>query len=204
MPIFLHVGCGRNRKDKTTRGFNSEDWIEIRLDIDKKAHPDVLGSMTDMSDVETSSVDAVFSSHNIEHLNAHEVPIALKEFLRVLKSDGFAVITCPDLQSVCQQVAQDKLLEPLYETTMGIPVTPIDILYGFRPDLAAGKTHMAHRYGFTVKVMWEALKDAGFQTVALARREKRFDLFAVASKSFKTDPEIRELAGCHFPLSNKE
>ena len=199
MPIFLHVGCGRNRKENTTRGFNSGDWTEITLDIDEAVDPDVLGSMTDMSDVETSSVDAVFSSHNIEHLNAHEVPIALKEFLRVLRPDGFAVITCPDLQSVCQRVAEDKLLEPLYETSKGIPVTPIDIIYGFRPDLAAGKIYMAHRCGFTLKVMGAVLKGVGFQSVATMRREKYFDLFAVASKSSKTESEIRELAGYHFP-----
>ena len=199
MPTFLHVGCGVNKKDNTTRGFNSKDWTEIRFDIDKAAHPDVLGTMTDMSAIETSSVDAIFSSHNIEHLNAYEVPIALKEFLRVLRPDGFAVITCPDLQSVCQQVAEDKLLEPLYETSMGVPVTPIDIIYGFRPDLEAGKSYMAHRCGFTKKVMGGVLKGVGFQSIATMRRESKFDLFAVASKSMKTDPEIRELARCHFP-----
>ena len=199
MPTFLHVGCGRNYKDKTTRGFNSEDWTEIRLDIDNAANPDVLGTMTSMPDVKSGSVDAVFSSHNIEHLNAHEVPIALKEFLRVLKADGFVVITCPDLQSVCQQVAEGKLLEPLYETTLGLPVTPLDIIYGFRPDLERGLEHMAHRCGFTVKVMGELLKGVGFPSLALMRREKAFDLFAVASKSVKTESEIRELAGFHFP-----
>ena len=44
-----------------------------------------------------ASVDAVFSSHNIEHLYPHEVPLALKEFMRVLKPDGFVLMTCPDL-----------------------------------------------------------------------------------------------------------
>ena len=46
----------------------------------------------------------------------HEVPIALREFYRVLKEDGMVVITCPDLQSVCEAVVQDKLLEPLYKS----------------------------------------------------------------------------------------
>lgn len=117
----------------------------------------------------------------------------------MLRPDGFAVITCPDLQSVCQQVAEDKLLEPLYETSMGVPVAPIDIIYGFRPDLAAGKNYMAHRCGFTKKVMGTLLKGVGFQSVATMGRESYFDLFAVASKSMKTDPEIRELARFHFP-----
>jgi predicted SAM-dependent methyltransferase len=38
-------------------------------------------------------MDALYSSHNIEHVFAHEVVPTLKEFRRVLKPDGFVVIT---------------------------------------------------------------------------------------------------------------
>ena len=96
MKTFLHVGCVPKRKDKTTRGFATDLWQEIRLDIDPSVAPDITGTMTDMSAVPSASVDAIFSSHNIEHLYPHEVPVALAEFKRVLKPDGFAVITCPD------------------------------------------------------------------------------------------------------------
>ena len=99
MPVFLHVGCGPKHKDRTP--FASQNWREIRLDIDSAVQPDVIGTMTDMKAVRDASVDAVFSSHNIEHLYPHEVPIALAEFYRVLKPDGFVLLTCPDLQSVC-------------------------------------------------------------------------------------------------------
>lgn len=64
MNTFLHVGCGPKHKHQTTRGFNSDNWQEVRLDIDEKVNPDVLGTMTDMPGVQTGSVDAVFSSHN--------------------------------------------------------------------------------------------------------------------------------------------
>ena len=97
---LLHVGCGPKRKAQTTRGFNTDAWSEIRLDIDPSVSPDVTGTMTEMSSVASGSVDAIFSSHNIEHLYPHEVPVALAEFLRVLNDDGFAVIACPDLKSV--------------------------------------------------------------------------------------------------------
>jgi len=65
--------------------------------------------MLDMAAVADASVDAIYSAHNIEHVYAHEVPQVLKEFLRVLKPEGFLVVTCPDLQTVCQLVAEDKL-----------------------------------------------------------------------------------------------
>ena len=75
------------------------------MDIDASVQPDLIGTMTDMKAVDDVSVDAVFSSHNIEHLYPHEVPIALAEFHRVLKPNGFVLLTCPDLQSVCTRVA---------------------------------------------------------------------------------------------------
>jgi len=119
MKTFLHVGCGPKRKDRTTAGFNTPEWNEVRFDIDEKANPDILGTMLDMSGVASGSVDAIFSSHNIEHIYPHEVPLALAEFLRVLKPDGFLVVTCPDLQSVCALIAEDKLTEPAYDSPAG-------------------------------------------------------------------------------------
>lgn len=201
MPTFLHIGCGPKRKPQTTRGFNTPDWTEIRLDIDAAVQPDVIGTMTDMSAVATESVDAIYSSHNIEHLYPHEVPVALAEFLRVLKPDGFFVVTCPDLQSVCALVAEDKLLDAAYTSPAG-PIAPLDILYGHRPAMARGNLYMAHRCGFTQKVLSGTLQASGFQSVAtLARgRAPFFDLFALASKSERPEADMRQLAGLHFPL----
>jgi hypothetical protein len=83
MKTFLHVGCGNNTKQQAGRGFQGDEWREIRFDINPEVKPDIIGTMTDMSAVESSSVDALFSSHNIEHLYPHEVPLALAEFKRV-------------------------------------------------------------------------------------------------------------------------
>jgi len=197
---FLHVGCGMNRKDRTTRGFNKPEWQEIRFDIDPSVNPDVIGTMTDMSAVDAGSVDAIFSSHNIEHLYAHEVPVALSEFHRVLNQDGFVVITCPDLQSVAKLVAEDKLLEPAYQSPAG-PIAPLDILYGFRASMARGNLFMAHRCGFTQKVLHGTLSAAGFKSVVTASRgfAPYYDLWALASKKERTEEILRALAGDHFP-----
>ncbi|NMG04255.1 class I SAM-dependent methyltransferase [Azoarcus taiwanensis] len=196
---FLHVGCGPLRKESTTPGFNTTEWQELRLDIDQSVAPDIVGTMTDMSGVADASVDAVYSSHNIEHLYAHEVPIALAEFLRVLKPDGFAVITCPDLKSVCALVADDKLTDTAYISGLG-PNTPNYILYGFRPSMAQGNLYMAHRSGFTEKVLGGTLSAAGFAMVATMARPAAFDLWAVACKAPRSSDEMHALAAAHFPL----
>lgn len=198
MKTFLHVGCGPKHKQQTTRGFNQDSWLERRLDIDESVNPDVIGTMTHMPAVESDSMDAIFSSHNIEHLYPHEVPLALAEFLRVLKDDGFLVVTCPDLQSVCALVAQDKLTEPAYESPAG-PIAPLDILFGHRPSMANGNLFMAHRCGFTQKVLVATLQAAGFQSVASSCRPGHFDLWALASKSALSEADARTLALEHFP-----
>ena len=198
MQTFLHVGCGPKHKDQTTRGFNQPHWSEKRLDIDESVKPDVVGTMTQMPGVASASMDAVFSSHNIEHLYPHEVPGALAEFLRVLKDDGFFVVTCPDLQSVCALVAQDKLTEAAYQSPAG-PIAPLDILYGHRASMARGNLYMAHRCGFTQKVLVATLQAAGFKSVASICRPNHFDLWALASKSERGEAEIRALAAEHFP-----
>ncbi len=195
---FLHVGCGPKRKERTTRGFNTAAWSEIRLDIDPSVSPDVIGTMTDMASVSSGSVNAVFSSHNIEHLYPHEVPLALAEFMRVLTSDGFAVITCPDLQSVCALIAEDKLTEAAYTSPAG-PIAPLDILYGHRPAMARGNLYMAHRCGFTQSVLAATLKASGFASVASMRRSgPNFDLWALASKSARSEGEMTQLAQTYF------
>ncbi|HTR00966.1 MAG TPA: methyltransferase domain-containing protein [Candidatus Acidoferrum sp.] len=200
MNTLLHVGCGNARIQHTTAGFNDGTWRELRVDINPAVKPDVLGSMLDMSSVADASVNAVYSSHSIEHLYPHEVPQALAEFLRVLKHDGFAVFTCPDLQSICQLVAEDKLLEPAYEVPAG-KITPLDMLYGFRRDLALGNVWMAHHSGFTRSSLTAILKENGFGSVLVMARNfaPHYDLWAIAGKSARDDADMLELMSKHFP-----
>ncbi len=198
MKTFLHVGCGPARKDQTTRGFNTPEWFELRIDTDESVQPDFAGTMMDMSAVADASVDAVFSSHNIQFLYPHQVMVALAEFKRVLKDDGFVVIVCPDLQSACAMITEDKLTETLYTSASG-PVAAIDIFYGQRSQMTLGNLNVAHHCGFTQRILAGTLDEAGFPAAACMRRESHFDLRAVASKAEMSEENIRALAVAHFP-----
>ena len=197
MKTFLHVGCGLQNKSSCF-GFNNDNWKEIRLDFDKNVNPDIVGTLTDMKSVETGSVDAVYSSHNIEHIFPHEVPIALREFYRVLKEDGIVVITCSDLQSVGEAIAQDKLLEPLYESPEG-SVTAFDILYGHRKTTADGNIYMIHKSGFTYSLLNTAFYEAGFKARYGGRRPSACDLFLVAFKQKIPEEEIKKIGNPFIP-----
>ena len=198
MKTFLNVGCGPKSELKI-RGFDNDDWKEIRLDIDEGVNPDIVGTLTDMKLVETASVDAVHSAYNIDHIYPHEVPIALAEFYRVLKEDGIVYIRCPDIQLISEAVINDQLLEALYESPAG-PISPIDIIYGNRQEIVEGNEYMAKKCGFTYSVLNMAFSEAGFK----ARYGGRLafngaELVLVAFKQKKNEEEIKKIANPFLP-----
>ena len=196
MKKLLHIGCGP-KTILQIKGFDPSDWQEIRFDIDPYVKPDVIGTLTDMSALESDSVDAVFSSHNIEHLYPHEVPLALKEIFRVLKPSGFLLLTCPDIQSVSEMVAKDQLTEPLYNSAAG-PISAIDILYGHRGFIAQGNHFMAHRCGFTFKVLTGSIIAEGFKTIIGRRDQKNYALWVMAFKAENNEIDKDALALQYF------
>ena len=177
--LVLHVGCGPYNPDALPEPLRTPNWREVRLDIDPNVKPDLIGSMTDMSAVLNELVDAVFSSHNLEHLYAHEVPLALAEFYRVLKPGGFVLITLPDIQAVAEHVAQGNLEEPLYISPAG-PVTALDILYGLQTAIANGNHFMAHRTAFTAETLHQKLEQTGFRKLEV--HKKNLNLWATGYK----------------------
>ena len=194
MKTLLNVGCGWSNISQL-KGFNNDNWKEIRFDIDKKVNPDIEGTLTDMSLVETASVDAIYSSYNLDHIYAHEVPIAFKEFYRVLNEDGIVVVKCPDIQSVCELIAQDKLLEPLYEVKGWGPIYPIDVIYGNRQQIQMGNEYMAKKVGFTYSALNASLAEAGFKARYGGRMPNYGgELAIVAFKQKIPEEQIKKIA----------
>jgi predicted SAM-dependent methyltransferase len=155
-----------------------QGWEEVRFDIDPEVKPDVLGSILDLGAIfEPQSFDAVWSSHVIEHLYAHEVFPTLREFHRVLKPDGFALITSPDLESVAQFIIEHGIAAIAYNSPAG-PIRPLDMLYGHSRAIEEGHVYMAHRTGFTSERLGNLLLMAGFPTVST--RTENFEVCALA------------------------
>jgi len=178
LKTLLHVGCGTAPPSRLPDCFKTGNWKEIRLDIDPKAKPDIIASVTDMAAVGTSTVEAVWSSHNIEHLEGHQVSTALLEIRRVLKPGGFALITLPNLEDIARLIACGKGEEVLYVSPAG-PITPLDMLYGHQKSIQNGNLYMAHRTGFTVQRLSRLLIEAGFQDVRVTTGAN-YDLWSIA------------------------
>lgn len=176
--IVLHVGCGLSGRERLHPAVAAPNWREVRLDIDPVVKPEIVADITKMTNVRGGVADAIFSSHNLEHLYAHQVDLALKEFRRVLKPHGFVILYTPDLLALARRIAEDKLDDPIYVSRSG-PITPLDSLYGFRPMLAKGKLNYAHHMGFTAKTLRAAFLASGFADAAITNLGE-WDLVACA------------------------
>lgn len=154
----LHVGCGHSRLPEPL--FPVAEWREIRLDIDPAVAPDIVASLTELP-LADASVSAVFSSHNMEHLAPRDVPVALAEFFRVLRPGGFCLVAVPDVQQAAAWIADGRGDDVAYVAPCG-PVTPFDVVFG-HAGMRADNPWMAHRTGFTLASLRQAMIAAGFR-----------------------------------------
>ncbi len=188
----LHVGCGPKRAAKLHPAFRGPQWQEVRLDVNANVAPDILGSMVDLKPwIADGTYDAVWSSHNLEHIDTYEVPTALREFVRILKPSGFALITCPDLMEIALRVVRGELEKPLYTSPVG-PITPLDMLFGHIDSVRAGNGYMRHHTGFTEERLGQSLVAAGFHEVRVAKGNQ-YDLWALAMMPECVPAEMEQL-----------
>ncbi|MDM9379952.1 glycosyltransferase [Chlorogloeopsis sp. ULAP01] len=138
--LKLHLGCGGNVKEgylNVDQYFSAQDIIQI----------DIFNIP-----LENNSVDEIFTEHMLEHLSKYEVPIALKEWARVLKPSGKLVMNLPNLEWCLQQ----WLIKPEEER------------WGWQLDTIFGlQTHPGefHKTGFTKPHLSQLLKTAGFREI---------------------------------------
>jgi len=174
----LNVGSGFYAPEKLHSAFRNSGWKEVRYDIDTLVKPDIVGSIVDMAAVVSESCDAIWCSHNLEHLHTYEVPKALSEFRRVLNPGGFALITTPDLEGIAELVVAGRLEDAAYQSPAG-PITALDMLFGLSSAIANGNHFMAHNTAFTADRLGRLLIDAGFAE-AFAKRGPAYDVWALA------------------------
>src|SRR5579884_3968600 len=186
---FVNLGSGRQGSAWIPPIF--ADWRELRVDVDPSVAPDILADVTDLSAIESGSVDAVWSSHCLEHLFLYQVSQAVKEAYRILADDGFLCLLVPDLQAVAEYIASDRLHEVVYESAAG-PVIAHDMLFGYGPYVEKGRPSMAHRCGFTPTLLLQKLQEAPFAEIVLRRRPNRQELAAIACKRPAPDDAARE------------
>jgi SAM-dependent methyltransferase len=178
--ILVHVGSGSPNNRPLPLCFEAEQWMEVRVDIDRRTQPNIVASVTNMPGVPDEGAHAVLSSHTHEHLEDHEVAQGFDEIYRVLKKGGFLMMNVPDLAAVAEMILEGRVDEVIYDSKAG-PVRPIDMLFGHQDSIKRGNSFMAHRTGFTAERLQAFCLSAGFTDVRV-RRGQQWDLWAVAVK----------------------
>ncbi|WP_412774641.1 class I SAM-dependent methyltransferase [Nitrobacter sp.] len=187
---MLNAGSGPGSARRIARMVREQDLTEVRFDIDPGVQPDVVGSILDLGkSFKPQSFDVIWSSHVLEHLYAHDVFPALRQFHRILKRDGFALIMTPDLEAVARFIVEQGVATVAYHSPSG-PIRPLDMLYGHSRAIEEGHAHMAHRTGFTAERLGNLLLMAGFLTVSVAT--ENFEVRALALMPEADDTAIKK------------
>ena len=189
----LNVG-GQSRGIQLPPAYGT--FEHVLLDLDPDVGADIVLDVRQLSSLEPQQFDAVYCSHNLEHVRQHDVPVVLAGFRHVLKPGGLAHIIVPDLQElmvVCVQQGID-LDGLLYESPMG-PITPLDVLYGHGGMMAqSGQDFYAHRTGFSRRTLANVVEASGFSPMFCQQGNLELNLI-----TFNGDPDP-ELAAL-FDLS---
>ncbi len=85
-------------------------------------------------------------------------------------------------------ITDDRLLDVTYQSPSG-PITPLDMIYGYREFIRTGMSGMQHKTGFTASTLERVLTDLGFPYVVCTQRNS--EIMAFASRS-PLDPDILE------------
>lgn len=145
MRTVLIAGSGEEGPQWTEQG-----WSVVRLDIDPRTDPDIVGDMTKLGEV--GPFEAVACNNALEHLYPHEVDRALREFHRVLVPGGTVVIQVPDLQDV----------KPTEDLIPEIGLSGLHLMYG-DPARLQEFPYMAHHSGFVENTLRRVMEMAGFK-----------------------------------------
>ncbi|MEH6951372.1 methyltransferase domain-containing protein [Nitrobacter sp. NHB1] len=187
---MLNAGSGPGSARRIARMVDEQDLKEVRFDIDPGVEPDVVGSILELEkSFDPQSFDVIWSSHVLEHLYAHEIFPTLRQFHRILKLDGFALIMSPDLEAVAHFIVEQGIAAVAYNSPAG-PIRPLDMLYGHSRAVEEGHLHMAHRTGFTAERLGNLLLMAGFPTVSVAT--ENFEVCALALMPEADDAAIKK------------
>lgn len=91
----LDLGCGPEKVIDTKNVVGVDSCKDTAM-FGIQMNPDVKSDIETLGLFASGSVDAVFSSHVLEHFPYAKVPAILKEWFRVIKTDGHLVLYLPD------------------------------------------------------------------------------------------------------------
>jgi len=132
------------------------------LNIQKNDGVDFVGNITDLSQFEDESIDEIYASHVVEHIDQKSIQKTFKGINRVLKNDGKFYISVPDLDILCRIFIEKKAPSKVKFHVMRM-------MFGGQID-----EFDYHYFGWNYEFLNSYLIGAGFKK---NERVKTFDIF---------------------------
>lgn len=132
------------------------------LNIQKKDGVDFLGDISDLSQFQENSIQEIYASHVVEHIDQKNIKKTLKGIYRILKDDGKFYVSVPDLDILCRIFIEKN--------------APLKVKYHVMRMMFGGQTDKFdyHYFGWNFEFMNNYLLEAGFKRI---ERVKTFDIF---------------------------
>jgi len=150
-----------------------EGWTTV--DIDREKDPDIVNAAQDLVDISDGSVDEIFSSHMIEHVEETEVVPMLKVWLRKLNAGGTLTVYVPDVEG------------PWRAYLSGDPDVPAErVLFAMIGADPIESKYQRHKTFFWPNRLKELVEQAGFSAVrTIPCREDRVMEFGLVAEKPK-------------------
>ena len=142
-------------------GETKKDGWKI-LNAQEKHNPDYIGNIEDLTQFENETIDEIYASHIIEHINQKKMQNTFKGIFRILKKGGKFYVSVPDLEILCH-----FFVSPL--ANKKIKFHTMRMIYGGQID-----NYDYHYFGWNYEFMNDYLRGAGFSEV---KRVDSFGLF---------------------------
>ena len=146
----LHIG-GKIKKD---------GW-KI-MNIQKNPEVDFIGDLSDLSQFQDESIEEIYASHVLEHVDQKKALKTLEGVNRVLKTKGKFYISVPDMDTLCH-----FFINPLTDSKIKFHV--MRMMFGGQID-----KNDYHYFGWNYEFMQDYLKRANFTKI---ERVASFGLF---------------------------
>lgn len=161
--IKLHLGCGSNILN---------DYINVDGEYCASQTNIVIHNLTEFYPLADDTVDEILSVHVIEHIMPNLVEYMFKEWLRILKPGGCAIVEWPDLLKMCKYLVDDP--SRIYSDNKKVQKRGIAGIFGFISKYQ--DITMLHKWGYSEESMRKLFLDCGFtrteiQTVQYQKTE---------------------------------
>ena len=128
-----------------------EGWVN--LNVQNKPNVDIIGNINDLSQFKDESIEEIYASHIIEHVDQKTINNTFNGIFRILKKGGKFYVSVPDMDVLCH-----FFVSPL--ATKKVKFHIMTMIFGGQID-----NFDYHYFGWNYEFMNDYLTFAGFSKV---------------------------------------